>query len=428
MAFYIRKAFRTGPVRLNLSKGGLGLSAGVTGARAGINSRGLYVHGGRHGLYYRKYARQGRKSDRRLPVLTRSGTQPSPGGTEGPRVDLFRDTGVTFVAVPPTAAQVPKSLVLPGSKLLSAPVRGALWLAAFMLLLSVVLAAGEPAMLALLIAVVTGGWTVREYLWSRRARKKLDQIVTRTESEGSLPPEISTEPNFPDRWREWLALHLHAVIGELAMREERIDTLPTLRALDNQVPIDRTQVDRIRVSILGAILDEMLEDHLLSEEEEQAIRMLIDQLGIPEELIGSEKHRLEYYNEVRRQIERPLEEVDPGVPLLRGEKAYDLFDQVRLLNERVLNRFRRDRVQYREIGYEIDLEGKLILTDRRLLFVGRGSREYRLNRLLDVTADPEAGIVELTLDGRKSPVLITAPQVMVLAARVEKISDEVVRT
>lgn len=54
MGFYIRKSFRAGPVRLNLSKSGLGVSAGVKGLRVGSGPRGSYVHAGRGGLYYRK--------------------------------------------------------------------------------------------------------------------------------------------------------------------------------------------------------------------------------------------------------------------------------------------------------------------------------------------------------------------------------------
>ena len=54
MGFFIRKAFKAGPLRINLSKGGVGLSAGVTGARLGLNRKGAYVYGGRHGLYYRE--------------------------------------------------------------------------------------------------------------------------------------------------------------------------------------------------------------------------------------------------------------------------------------------------------------------------------------------------------------------------------------
>jgi hypothetical protein len=54
MGFYMRKAFKFGPLRLNLSRSGLGASFGVTGARIGIGPRGSYVHLGRGGLYYRQ--------------------------------------------------------------------------------------------------------------------------------------------------------------------------------------------------------------------------------------------------------------------------------------------------------------------------------------------------------------------------------------
>jgi len=56
MSFYIRKPFRFGPIRLNLSKFGFGFSGGVKGCRLGINSQGrLYTHLGRFGLYYRHF-------------------------------------------------------------------------------------------------------------------------------------------------------------------------------------------------------------------------------------------------------------------------------------------------------------------------------------------------------------------------------------
>lgn len=56
MGFYIRKSLGIGPLRLNLSKSGLGVSAGVRGARIGVSSTGRsYVHCGRGGIYYRKF-------------------------------------------------------------------------------------------------------------------------------------------------------------------------------------------------------------------------------------------------------------------------------------------------------------------------------------------------------------------------------------
>ena len=67
MAFYIRKAIRVGPFRFNLSKSGVGVSAGVKGLRLGAGPRGNYVHMGRGGLYYRKTLPAGLR-ERRQPI------------------------------------------------------------------------------------------------------------------------------------------------------------------------------------------------------------------------------------------------------------------------------------------------------------------------------------------------------------------------
>lgn len=55
MGFYIRKSMKFGPIRLNLSKSGLGCSVGVKGFRIGVGPKGHYIHSGLGGLYYREY-------------------------------------------------------------------------------------------------------------------------------------------------------------------------------------------------------------------------------------------------------------------------------------------------------------------------------------------------------------------------------------
>ena len=53
MGFYIRKSVSVGPFRFNLSKSGIGVSAGIKGLRVGTGPRGNYITVGRGGLYYR---------------------------------------------------------------------------------------------------------------------------------------------------------------------------------------------------------------------------------------------------------------------------------------------------------------------------------------------------------------------------------------
>lgn len=54
MGFYLRKSIKAGPFRFNLSKSGIGVSAGIKGLRVGTGPRGNYIHMGRGGFYYRK--------------------------------------------------------------------------------------------------------------------------------------------------------------------------------------------------------------------------------------------------------------------------------------------------------------------------------------------------------------------------------------
>lgn len=54
MGFYLRKSIKVGPIRFNLSKSGIGVSAGITGFRVGTGPRGNYIQMGRGGIYYRK--------------------------------------------------------------------------------------------------------------------------------------------------------------------------------------------------------------------------------------------------------------------------------------------------------------------------------------------------------------------------------------
>jgi len=415
MSFYIRKAFKTGPVRLNLSRGGLGLSAGITGARVGINRRGTYVHGGRHGLYYRKYLKRGEKGARQVKHSKNK---------QG-HVYLFRDTGVTFPSRTETLKnkRVKDEDKLPLLNFFRLQMLIALAVILLLFLFSIeiqwLIYAAGAGLLGLLF------WIIREAWWKYQSEKFLENISAQTEHQGKLPENCVDNFNaLPENWRKRIGLHLHAVIGELAIKDEKIDTASTLRRLDDWFPTESDKVNKIRASIFSTVLDELLEDHMLSKKEEQSLKNLIEQLELQNGYLTGELERINYFSSIRREMEKPLEPIDPGIPMVRGEEAYERFENVRLVKERVLNRFQRDNVQYREIGYEIDMEGTLILTDRRLLIIERGSREFRLNRVVNVTADPEAGIVELSLSNRKNPVLITMEQPLLLGVRIEKIIQE----
>ena len=73
MGFYLRRSFRAGPIRFNLSKSGIGASAGVTGACLGVSSAVALIHQGVTSLPIGRILDVEVDHDRRLLVLTRDG-------------------------------------------------------------------------------------------------------------------------------------------------------------------------------------------------------------------------------------------------------------------------------------------------------------------------------------------------------------------
>lgn len=94
MGIYLRESIRVGPMRFNLSKGGVGVSVGVKGFRVGSGPRGNYVHMGAHGIYYRttipslRQATASARTPSGPPPLPLNTDPVIPDGTVGPMVDI----------------------------------------------------------------------------------------------------------------------------------------------------------------------------------------------------------------------------------------------------------------------------------------------------------------------------------------------------
>lgn len=96
MGWYLRKSVKIGPMRVNFSRRGIGVSAGVKGFRIGTGPRGSYVAGGRGGVYFRQRLRA--HASRHATISTRQAmTQQSQPSPLQPQTPLSADP----VTVPP---------------------------------------------------------------------------------------------------------------------------------------------------------------------------------------------------------------------------------------------------------------------------------------------------------------------------------------
>jgi len=92
MGFYFRKSIQFGLLRFNLSKSGIGVSAGVKGLRFGTGPHGNYIQMGRDGIYYRKTLPNPR-TPRQVSNQPQTPSLPSPIGERftdhcGPAVEI----------------------------------------------------------------------------------------------------------------------------------------------------------------------------------------------------------------------------------------------------------------------------------------------------------------------------------------------------
>jgi hypothetical protein len=438
MAFYLRKAFKVGPLRLNLSKSGLGLSAGVTGARIGLSPRGAYVHGGRHGIYYRKYLKKGKGNPTGSRPVTRSGT-PVPVAYQPDEKEVLRhwersgsqymlvDTHVTFNNTLSDHSTHPKApdFYLPDPTKYKNPSKMVLILATLAFFVTLYFGTVTMAVPFFLLGCAAFTYRAMNDRAYAQAEKALTDITIRTEQIQGFPDSAMAMINrLPKRWRNWVSIKLQIVLSELAMRHEDIDMNALFQALDTRLAVSPNTTALIRGSIFSMIVDEMLVDHQLDIKEDQAIRRILTNVELDQHTKSRETSRINHYNTLRDVTNEHLHPIEIDIPLVRGEVAYFDVPMVRLLNERVQNRYQRNRVQYVEVGYEVEMEGRLVITDRRLILIDSGSKEYRVNQILDITTDPEPGIIELTLSGRETPLIITTPNVLVLAAKIQKVVDQ----
>jgi len=84
MGWFFRRSAKFGPFRLNFSKSGIGVSAGIRGARISTGPRGSYVNLGRHGVFYRQKIGGGRSSGSATRTVNQLNNNPIPSSQSLP--------------------------------------------------------------------------------------------------------------------------------------------------------------------------------------------------------------------------------------------------------------------------------------------------------------------------------------------------------
>lgn len=414
MGFYLRKSFRMGPVRLNLSKSGLGVSAGVRGARLGLTSTGRsYVHAGRGGLYLRKYLAP--------PSIPRA-TQQSVGFSE-PTV-LYEDTGVTFASskIPQSAPRLASQLVRrkePVAAWLLIPLGGILvgWLFA-----DGSQDAGTPAGLLVAIALLVL-WPIPAWrAWRKnRAGDQLGRLlesslVSRRPLADPVALAISralVSDRITPHERDYQSRHayLQLVLSIVDDRDVTAEESTLLNQVEDLLQLPTDFVLDARADAFRNAYLEIIADEALTADEEQRLTHLQEALSIPPAAIEAELLVAERLRDIRIIREQQLPILESGTPLQKGEVCH-YEAPVRVLKETNLKSFQSAGQKYKVRGLVIEKEGVLIVTSKRVLLIHQGTTSVRHDKILDLDVDYDRSLLIITKDGSRSPVLLTTPDAM----------------
>lgn len=430
MGFYLRKSFRAGPIRFNLSKSGIGASVGVTGARVGLSPGGrAYVHGGRGGLYYRKSLGGGR--GRAQDAAAEDGG-PARRVSAG-AIELTEDTGVTYGAVreqEQTPGAVPEPLRPP------APLYG--WLA--LVVVAGIVGIGAAALLlpspwpgvaaaAVVAAVVVLGAAARKQTAAGDAYGRLldERAVSAEPATGEERTAIGAaraDPRLTDADARYFGKRAYRTLLEKAVTDgaddpgvfERLAELETLAGLD---PAFGRQA---RLDAYSRAHVEAVSDHDLTEAEEQALDRARTALGLSDEDVADELALIDRLRELRAIRGGDLPVVDAAAKLSSREVCH-LESEGRLLKRRLLRSFSRDGQRYKVRGYVIDKEGALLVTSRRVALIHRGVTSFPIGKILDVEVDHDRQLLILTRDDVATPAYVTTPDALRAGALVAALTE-----
>ncbi len=426
MGFYLRKSFRAGPVRFNLSKSGFGASFGVTGARLGVSSRGrAYVHGGRGGLYYRK-SLGGGGAGRAGVERADGGRAPATGPAALGPVELTEDTGVTYGALP-QREQAPEAIAEPVRS--APPTYG--WLALGAVAAGLLLPSPFPAVVA---ALVFAGLVA---LGARRGKRRaagdaygrlLDARVAAgdaiTDDERSAIDAARRDPALTPADARYFEQRAYLGLLEDATANGASDpqALVRLAEVDGLVGIDPAFRHRARLDAYSRAHVEAVSDHDLTEAEEQALDRVRAAFELTDEELADELALLERLRELRAIRDGDLPLVDATVRLSSREVCH-LEGEGRLLKRRLLRSFTRGGQRYKVRGYVIDKEGTLLVTSRRVALVHQGVTSFPIGKILDVEVDHDRQLLILTRDNVATPTCLTTPDALRAGAIVAALTE-----
>lgn len=388
MGFYLRKSFKAGPVRLNLSKSGLGVSTGVKGLRVGAGPKGNYVHAGRGGLYYRK-------------SLGSKGRRPSSDSLN---------------SIPPILGLI-------------------VLIVTIIFLFKVVNWFREnPIVFYGLVAVVLA---VAFYVWYKLSQLKRNQSTYKNDLDSIF------------------------VLNNEAPNKDRIDHLKQLREkISGHESLD-SKLSIVENNVYKAVLDKIIDDRLITQTEKEQIEALEQVIKLPDPDILDIKKELfsSFYLDaiadtmITQDESKSLNNIIEGLRLPRKE----IINEIKIINEivkaqklsipltpiettniklqksetpyyegtgRVLSRRKAKKSSEDDYEYTILRDGKLVITDKRVMVIKEGTSTLKLSDILDIDVNVDERFIIASKNTSSRPFILETKEPFYCGRIIDLLSSE----
>jgi len=366
MGFYLRKSFRAGPIRLNLSKSGIGISGGVKGARLGVGPRGTYVHAGRGGFYYRKNL----------------------SSWKGRNQSVVEGNGCATLFLVITAIGL------------------GYWFLNWLI--------DNPIALGLGIAITVSIASIRLYLLHQREKQiaAYKNALDAAFITSPLPPSVEkltilkqqqqalpTDPNIKIKVGKIETDVYHAVLEKI-LDDGQItnDEAALIASAEQLLKIDQTMQLQTKKEIFTSSYFSAIEDHEITEDELSKLDNLMSGLAIPHTEV---QHEIDIVQEIisTQSLCLPFKPIQTTVPIQKSETAfYQCSAQV----------LSRCKSKDSSSGYEhaVRRKGIMVLTNKRILIVGDGTTIIRFSDICQLDVDIDQGIIEIAKTGSGRPFIL----------------------
>lgn len=358
MGFRIKKSYKIGGVRLNLSKSGIGASVGVKGARVGISGKGkAYTSiGGK------RITSTSKSYKINIPTYSRKKTSVK---TSTPVYEGL-STAILGLSVLAAIGMYPENI--------AAPVLMAVMISIYKIIKFKLNSKIKKFKKNLMIAIEEQNIelieTTLNSMKSKNKKKKISRIYI-----------------------ESYSTFLNSILSDLILDDKEVIVLNKYQEI---LPDDIcTEINEI---VLQYYLDQIIEDELIDETEDIFLTRLLKHMKISKSAHMSLKKEIESYKLLGSILNNDLKPIEKLTDIKINEPYYVASD-MEIYKSKKINQ---------EKTYILDKKGKIIISDSNIHIISEGHRKIKNSDVVMVKKNRSLPQIELTIQNRKTPIYIDA--------------------